>query len=159
MTLKTPMVLTTLLPVILIAFLSVKTEQVAFSCTGEYFSSIFLDNYSIESVNNISLTMMRNSSAYVSFNSMVKNSGSTRHISREVMYKLFVIDKENGLYKINSTKTKFHYVDSFSNNNELAAFLFGVEGRGRMIRIWKVSNKVILIGNPFSPIMSCIKSS
>lgn len=159
MMLKTTVVLATLLPGILITLLSVWPESTAFNCTSEYFSSIVFDSDRVESINNVSLTMMKNSFAYVSINSMVKQSGHIHHISRDVIYKVSVLDKKNGLYKIKSSKTHFNYTDSLSNNNELAASLLGIEGRGRMIRIWKVSDKVILIGNPFSPVMSCIKSS
>lgn len=128
----------------------------SFSCIGEYSSEYTIGENEQFNNSGISLVFFRNSTVYVAVEGARKTNGEQRHINHEEWYKYEPVDEKSGLYKIYPTDSENNlengiYEQKFNDD------MISVEKKGRLIRLWKLSDNVILIGNAFSPIFSCTR--
>lgn len=139
------------------ACISISFNRATFTCTGEYVSEVRLGKTRLLSTINIALSFYRNAQVHAVMVGTVEHDGTLSHLSREVTYRYEAMDINNGIYRI--TPEKIQDTGANTLHSEAADhYLLGMEKEGRLIRIWKITDKVLLIGNPFSPVLSCTKA-
>jgi len=147
----------TLLVIIFSCYVHYLKSKVDFSCTGEYRSEIIFPETKILNISNISISVSNNRIIYFSIDGVITHNDTNSHLSREIWFSYEPIHHSTGLFRIKPIRMNVNDTDSVKSQ-DVNYFILGAESNGRTIRIWKLSDSVILIGNAFSPIMSCILS-
>lgn len=145
----------TLIAIIFAIALSVQKNRISFSCTGEFSEDAIYHGTRVNSQVNIMSSVSRAQKLYVNFDGYINYNSKSYHVNREVTFAYEILDRYAGLVRITPVFQTRNTSDSL-NLQEVESRLLGIEKEGRLIRIWRISERTVLVGNPYAPIFSCI---
>ncbi|MDZ7320048.1 hypothetical protein N4G41_00145 [Kosakonia sacchari] len=132
-------------------------HKVLFTCTGLYNSEIQIAGHKIKNNSNIAVSVSKSRAAYVNIEGIIDYDHNIYHINREVHFRYEIANKKAGIVRIFPIEHFVNTSDTISTayTQGLESSLLGEEKKGKLIRLWKLSDSVLLIGNTFSPVFSC----
>ena len=145
----------TLIAIISAIALSVQKNRINFSCSGEYSQDVIYHGNRVNSQINIMSSVSRSQNLYVNFDGYINYNSQSYHVNREVIFAYEILDKHAGLVRITPVSQIRNMGDTL-NSKEIEGRLLGIEKDGRVIRIWRISERTILVGNPYAPNFSCV---
>ncbi|MFS3191053.1 hypothetical protein [Klebsiella pneumoniae] len=145
----------TLIAIIFAIVLSVQKNRISFSCSGEYSEDAIYDGIRVNSQVNIMSSVSRSQKLYVNYDGYINYNSKSYHVNREVTFAYEILDRYAGLVRITPVFQIRNTSDTL-NSKEVESRLLGIENKGRLIRIWRISERIVLVGNPYAPIFSCI---
>lgn len=134
---------------------SVRNDSILYTCSGDYSAHTTLPG--IEVTNQLSTlnSYLRNNNIHASFNGSVKFNNHYYHLNRHLIYKSEIVDRKNGLIKVKAISQTRSENDTL-DDKKLESILFSVDHNGALIRVWRINENIILIGNPYAPTYSCV---
>lgn len=151
---KALIIITTLLAFTSSVWLYSERNQIVFTCVGQYSASIDYPGISISNSSNIVVSVSNSNRIFVNMNSAIIQNGHHYHLSRQVWYSYEPVDLKYGMLRITPIRVSVNSTDNVPGNN-VNHYLLGVEKAGLIIRVWKLSDNTLLIGNSFTPVFSC----
>lgn len=136
-------------------YVSVRKDSILYTCSGDYSAYSALPGIEISNQLSTLNSYARNKNVYASFNGSVKYKNQHYHLNRQIVYKSEIVDRKNGLIRIIPISRSRSTNDTL-DSKKVESILFSADNKGAMIRVWRLNNKIILIGNPYVPTYSCI---
>ncbi|EPZ8357862.1 hypothetical protein ACXWYY_003405 [Enterobacter hormaechei] len=147
--------LVTLIAIIFALILSVQKNRISFSCSGEYSEDAIYHGIRVNSHINIMSSVSRSQKLYVNYDGYINYNSNSYHVNREVTFSYEMLNRYAGLVRITPVFQTRNTGDTL-NSKEVESLLLGLEKEGRLIRIWRMGERIVLVGNPYAPIFSCI---
>lgn len=129
-------------------------NQVLFTCTGTYQADIQLRGDYIVNNGNISISVSNSHKIYMNIDARVNINNESHHLGRDIIYHYEAVDQKNGLFRLNFIDGNRTASDTL-DKHDITPLLFSMDKDGRIIKVLRVNEKVLLIGNPFTPLYSC----
>lgn len=145
----------TIVAVVAAGALSVQKNRISYSCTGEYSADVIYSGTRVTSQISIMSSSARSQKLYVSYDGAVKFNNKSYHLNRELIFHYEMLDKKAGLLRITPISQSKNTSDTL-DSREVESLLLGVEKEGRLIRILRIGERMVLVGNPYAPIYSCV---
>ncbi|GAL51788.1 hypothetical protein CIFAM_22_00580 [Citrobacter farmeri GTC 1319] len=138
----------------IVLFMLSMERNLDFSCKGNNTYQKNINGENINITTSISVNFFSDKKIHTIVHGIIRNNQGAYTINREYDYSYRALDTKKGRYIL----TLNSIVKSTNDNdkdNVVSNFLFGGETTDINIKINKISNNVLIIGNVFSPIFSC----
>lgn len=148
-------ILATLTAAVSVGAVYVERQRIDYTCTGAYSTDVTLPGIRVTGIVNVVISVSRANRVYTNMEGALSVNGNKYHLSREIAWKYEVTNASAGLMRV----TPLYETRSSSDNvvgSEVDSYIIGKEKGGRIIRQWKLNDDVVLVGNPYSPIYSCV---
>lgn len=145
----------TVVAVVAAGALSVQKNRISYSCAGEYSADIIYPGIRVTSQMNIMSSSSRSQKLFVTYDGSVTFNNKSYHLNREMTFQYKKLDQKAGLVMITPVSVSKNTSDTL-DSREVESLLLGVEKEGRLIRIWRIGESTVLVGNPYAPIYSCV---
>jgi hypothetical protein len=154
--LKISAVVSTLCAVGLLSGIWVYNHRITNTCLSEYYLDFDYPNLHLTGyMTNLS----SNSYAHLSYNNVegaITLNNKPYHFSREQTWYNKVINKENGLSSVTFVNEVISSIDSVQGT-EVNVLMTGKPHETRIARMWRLNDDVLLVGNAYSPLYSCVR--
>lgn len=127
------------------------------SCSGLYRSENWRDSHGVKNISNILITVRKSKDIEVDITGTLVVSDSAYNINREYVFNYRPQNINTGIIKIRLNKMIKNSTDRVKEYDDGKVFP-ALQGKDGLIRIWKISPEVVLVGNVFTPIFSCTQN-
>jgi hypothetical protein len=145
----------TLIAAITVSAVYINARKIIYTCTGAYSTNISLPGVRISGVVNIVISASQAQRIYTNLEGALTVNGEKYHLSREIAWRYEITNREAGLLRIIPLYETTSSTDTIKGT-EVDSYVLGKEKYGRIIRQWQLNDNVALVGNPYSPIYSCV---
>lgn len=129
-------------------------NRVTFTCVGGFSTEVQHDRMLLKNVSDITISFFNNNKIFMAVDGSVTQDGKRYHMSRELWFRYETVDLAKGIVRANLIEIKRTGADNIEGD-WVNHYILGAEREGRIFRIWHLNNNVLLIGNAFSPVLSC----
>lgn len=132
----------------------VNSTRVSFTCVGGFTTEINHDKIAIRNVSDITVSFFNNNKIFMAIDGSVTANGKRYHMSRELWFSYQPVDMTKGIIRARLIELKKTGADNIEGD-KVNHYILGAEPDGRIFRLWKLKDNILLIGNAFSPVLSC----
>lgn len=129
-------------------------NPVNLTCVGSFSAEIRHDGSLIKHVSDITISFFNNHKIFMVINGSVTQGNKRFHMSRELWYSWKPIDLSKGIIHVSLLEMQRSSTDTIEGD-DVNYYLLGAERNGRVVRLWYPLDNILLIGNAFSPVLSC----
>ncbi|PNF13471.1 hypothetical protein A6J71_00065 [Enterobacter cancerogenus] len=137
-----------------IAWKKFDNNSVSFTCVGGFSSQVIHDNLVIKNISDISINFFRDQKIFIAIDGSVTQNDKRYHLSRELWFSWQPVDLPKGIIRVKLIEVRKTGADTVVDD-KVNHYILGAEPAGRIFRIWRLKDNILLIGNAFSPVMSC----
>jgi len=128
--------------------------RVNFTCVGGFSTEVRHDGITIKNISDISISFFNGNKIFIAIDGSITQNNKRFHMSRELWFSWEPIDMTKGIIRANLIGIKRTGADNIEGD-VVNHYILGAESSGRIFRLWRLKDNILLIGNAFSPVMSC----
>ncbi|WP_318373716.1 hypothetical protein [Enterobacter sp.] len=129
-------------------------NRVNFTCVGGFNNEVRHNGLVIKNASDISISFFNDQKIFIAVDGSVTQNDKRYHMSRELWFSWQPVDLAQGIIRVKLTELKKTGADTI-DGDQVNHYILGAEPTGRIFRIWRLKDNILLIGNAFSPVMSC----